>query len=200
MAPADNFHSQLVGWTKILLPLAALALLSTMFLFARSGDDGSGIPIAEITELAQEQRITAPAFSGVTDDGSVLVIGARSAKPAPDNPDILTIDRPSLSLDASDGTSLTVTAGEGLLDNAARTASLTGLARLETSSGFSMETRGLSADLITGEVRSDGQLAIIAPFGEITAGQVSIFVAENGEGQQMTFTGGVKLVYDPPEP
>ena len=34
MGPADNLYSQMVGWAKIVLPLCAIGLLSTLFLFA----------------------------------------------------------------------------------------------------------------------------------------------------------------------
>ena len=134
MAAHDNFHSQLVGWSKIILPLGALALLSTLFLFARSGADGS---------------------------------------------------------------KLRVTAIEGEIDSLARIARLKGLARLETSSGYSMETNGLTANLESGVINSDGALEVRAPFGQITAGQVTFATSAYNTGQQMIFTNGVRLIYRP---
>ena len=164
MAAATNFHSQLVGWLKILLPLAALMLLSTLFLFARNTGTPTEIPFAEIDAAAAEQRIAAPRFSGLTNTGDTLAISA----------------------------------GTGLVDTAAKTAHLGGLARLETSSGYVMETAGLQADLTTGTVTADGALEVQAPFGQLNAGQVTIQTGSDGTGQQMNFTKGVKLVYTPP--
>lgn len=195
MKPASNLHSRLVGWSKVLLPLAALALLSTLFLFARASDEVPAIPFAELDRLAKEQRITAPRFSGVTNDGSVIAITATAAKPLAD--DALIIENPRLSLDASDGTHLTIQAGSGSVNGVARTAELSGLARLETSSGYLMETQGLTADLATGQITSRGPLEIQAPYGQIKAGQVTIVASEDGTGQRMDFTNGVKLLYDP---
>lgn len=196
MATYDNFHSQLVGWSKILLPLAALALLSTLFLFARSSSDGDEIPFAEIDELAREQRITAPEFSGVAGEGSLIQITASTAKPIGD--DKLTVARPRLLMNAADGTSLQIFAGAGEIDNATQYAELTGLARLETSSGYLMETSGLAADMKSGVITSLGPLEIQAPYGELTAGAVEVSVPPQGDlGQQMHFTQGVKLVYRP---
>ncbi len=195
MAPDSNFHSKLVGWFKILLPLAALALLSTLFLFARSPAEEPAISFAELDKLAQEQRITAPRFSGVSDDGAVIAITAATAKPEPN--ESLTITGPTLSLAAPDGTQLTVKAGFGTINTANQTAELGGLARLETSSGYVMETEGLTADLTTGEITSTGPLEIQAPYGDVKAGKVTILAASDGTGQRMDFTGGVKLLYDP---
>jgi lipopolysaccharide export system protein LptC len=196
MLGADNFHSRLVGWSKILLPLAALALLSTLFLFARKTGGTADIPFAQINDIAREQGVTAPEFSGVATDGSIIRIAARAARP--DATGRVTITSPRLSLEAADGTSLQITAGEGRYDDTARTAHLTGLARLETSSGYTMETTGLMADLGTGIVTSDGALEIQSPMGSLVAGQVRIYVATDGTGQQMDFTGGVKMIYLPP--
>ncbi|MCF7698558.1 hypothetical protein [Loktanella sp. M215] len=197
MAAASNFHSQLVGWLKILLPLAALMLLSTLFLFAR-GDRGSQtIPFADIDAAAAEQRIAAPRFSGLTNAGDTIQITATAARPDAQGGPQVSIDRPSLSLDATDGTTLRVTAGSGEVDTTSRVAHLTGLARVETSSGYTMETAGLVADMTSGTVTSDGPLEVHAPFGQLQAGQVTFSAGQDGAGQQMNFTQGVKLVYTP---
>jgi len=199
MAVYENFHTQLVIWTKIILPICAIALLSTLFMFARGTNDTGDIPFAQIDEIAREQQITAPQFSGVTSDGSIIEITARVAKPDQGNLESITINEPLLNLNATDGTNLSIRAGEGLLDNAARRAELSGLARLDTSSGYSMETGGLIAELDTGNITSTGPLAIRAPFGKIDAGKVSITISPDGLGQQMQFTQGVTMVYDPAE-
>ena len=197
MAAAGNFHSQLVGWLKILLPLAALMLLSTLFLFARGTGAPPEIPFADIDAAAAEQRIAAPRFSGLTNTGDTLQISAAAARPDADGGPQVTIDRPQLALDATDGTTLRISAGTGTVDTSARTAQLSGLARLETSSGYTMETKGLTADMATGTVMSDGPLEVQAPFGRLQAGQVTFRAGTGDTGQQMDFTGGVKLVYTP---
>ena len=85
----DESYSQLVGFLKITLPLAALALMSTIFLFARAPSQDSTIPYAEIEEIAREPRLSGAQLSGVTEDGSVIELNARTAKP---EGDILTVD------------------------------------------------------------------------------------------------------------
>ncbi|MEL6642252.1 MAG: hypothetical protein AAFP98_13255 [Pseudomonadota bacterium] len=198
MATEANFHTWFVGWLKILLPLGALALLSTLFLFARNpANHGQEIPIAQIEAIAKEQQITAPQFSGLTDDGSIVAVQAEEAKPQPNNPDALLVERLTIDLDTPQGTTLNITSGTSILDTVAQTARLNGLSRVITSSGYTMETNGLTADLKTGEVVSDGRLAIQAPFGDLTAGKVRIHVTAEGTGQQMVFTDGVRLVYTP---
>jgi len=197
MAVYDNLYSRFVFWAKIILPLAALGLLSTMFLFARTAGDPGDIPFAEIGEIARDQMITAPTFSGVATDGSLITITAQNAQPQAGNLKDLTIDAPLLTLDASDGTNLSIVAGLGQINNARQTVSLAGLARLETSSGYRMETTELIADLATGTINSLGPLEVRAPFGELSAGLVQIETGQDGRGQKMHFTEGVKMIYVP---
>lgn len=197
MATDSNFHTWFVGWVKIILPMIALALLSTLFLFARSPSDNPEIPVARIEELARDQQITAPQFSSVADDGSVIAVAAKNAKPDAVRPDTFLVEDLAIDVDAPDGTTLNITSGMSVLDNATQTARLNGLSRVTTSSGYTMETVGISADLRTGEIVSDGPLAIQAPFGELSAGKVRIAVTTDGTGQQMVFTQGVRLLYKP---
>jgi len=198
MATDPNFHTWAVGWLKIILPMGALALLSTLFLFARSpANQGQEIPIGQIEEIAKEQQITAPQFSGIADDGSVIAVRADSAKPDVAIQDTLLVEDIAIDVDAPDGTTLKITSGTSVLDTAAQTARLNGLSRMTTSSGYTMETNGISADLKTGEIVSDGKLAVQAPFGDLTAGKVRITVSADGTGQQMVFTQGVRLLYTP---
>ncbi len=197
MVAADNLHSKLVGWSKILLPLAALGLLSTLFMLARDTGPPPEISFAEVEAMARDQRISAPRFSGVTDDGAVIAISAQSAKPEIAKPDTFSIDRVIMRMDNSDGSSIDVTATHGEVNGRSQVARFFGLARMETSSGYQMETSALTAELETGIITSDGILEIHAPFGELTAGQVTLKVTADEIGQQMLFTQGVRLIYRP---
>lgn len=200
MAAADNLHSQLVGWAKIILPLCALGLLSTLFLFARGPGEPSEIALAEVEAIAREQRVSAPEFSGMTDDGAIVVISAKTARPDSQRPDTVSIDAMRLRMDNADGSHIEVTATRGELDGRERLARFLGLARLVTSTGYELETNGLIAELDTGVVTSDGLLEIRAPLGQLTAGKVTFQVTSENTAQEMLFTNGVRLLYQPQTP
>ena len=62
MATAGDGHSRLVFWLKIVLPLIALAILSTLFLVSRNiGGDGT-VPFSDVDldALARDPQLTAP--------------------------------------------------------------------------------------------------------------------------------------------
>ena len=190
----DNLYSKFVGFLKITLPLAALALMSTVFLFARAPTQDSAVPYAEIEEIAREPRLSGAQISGVADDGSVIQLTAETARPLGD---VLLVETMFASIDVVNGIHIDIRAGRGEINNATRIARLTGLARIETSNGYEMETAGITANLTTGQITSDGALEIQAPFGSLTAGQMIIETPEGMGGQVMLFQNGVRLVYTP---
>jgi lipopolysaccharide export system protein LptC len=194
MLGEDNLYSQFVGFLKITLPLAALALMSTVFLFARAPSQDSAVPYAEIEEIAREPRLSGAQVSGVADDGSVIQLTAETARPLGD---VLLVETIFASIDAVDGIHIDIRAGRGEINNATRIASLTGLTRVETSNGYEMETAGITANLTTGQIISDGALEVQAPFGSLTAGQMIIETPEGMGGQVILFQNGVRLVYTP---
>ena len=101
MAAATNFHSAIVGWLKILLPLAALMLLSTLFLFARSTAPSDDIPFADIDAAAAEQRVSAPAvFRADQTRATRSRFQCRGGAPDANGGSDVDIDRPHLSLTA----------------------------------------------------------------------------------------------------
>lgn len=190
----EESYSKVVGFLKVTLPLAALALLSTVFLLARAPSPESAIPYAEIEDIAREPRVTGPQFSGVADDGSVINLAARSVKP---QGDVLLAEAITANIQTADGAIIDIRAGFGEIDNAANTAHLSGLTHVTTSDGYEMETAGLSANLTTGRLISDGELEAHATFGTLTAGQMIIEPPDADTGQLMLFQNGVRLVYRP---
>ncbi|NBT31608.1 MAG: hypothetical protein EBT13_06810 [Rhodobacteraceae bacterium] len=197
MWEADNFYSRFVGWSKIILPLAALALLSTLFLFAKGKGGETDLPYAEIEEIARETRLSEPNFAGVNPNGAVYELRANMARPMPENANILEIERIAANLTTIDGLRIEMSAGRGIANAAAKTVTLNNLARLSTSDGYLMETAGLSADFDAGRVESLGPLEVRAPFGSLTAGQMVIDQGLADQGTQMIFKQGVRLVYQP---
>ncbi|MDA9318469.1 hypothetical protein N9Q54_01385 [Octadecabacter sp.] len=190
----ENFYSQFVGFLKVTLPLAALILMSTVFLFARAPSPETTIPYAEIQEIAREPGLSGAQFSGVADDGSVISLTARNTRPVGD---IITADTLLAGIDTVDGTRIDISAGTGEINNSAQTARLTGLARMVTSNGYEMETAGFTANLSTGRIVSEGALEVQAPFGALTAGNLVIETPEGTDEQVMLFQNGVRLVYKP---
>jgi lipopolysaccharide export system protein LptC len=200
MAAYDNLHSRLVAWLKILLPLAALALLSTLFLVARTIDPSDAIPYAEvdIDERIREPRITAPTYAGVTSDGAALTVTADEARPETGTPDTGTAQALRAVLNTPDGATTDLRAETGRLDSRARVLRLDGGVQITTSSGYQITTNAMTAALDRTDVQSAGALAATSPMGQITAGAMSLTEDPGAPGAYLlVFKNRVKLIYEP---
>ncbi|SHJ00494.1 hypothetical protein [Wenxinia saemankumensis] len=193
MATYDNAYSQFVAGAKVLLPLIAVALLSTLFLWARGPAEPSDLTYQGIEDIAREPRVTAPAYAGIARNGAVVSLRADEIRPQGREGGAGTATALRATMDMADGRRIEMRADAGTFDDAARRAALTGLARVVTSDGFEMETSGLEADLAAGEIRSTGPLEVQAPFGALTAARMSA----GTDGGPLLFSGGVRLVYTP---
>ncbi|MFV2035238.1 MAG: LPS export ABC transporter periplasmic protein LptC [Halocynthiibacter sp.] len=200
MATYDNAYSRFIAWAKIILPLLALAILSTLFLFSRGIDTGQAIPYADvdIKELAREPRITLPNYAGVTADGAAISVIAQSARPDPDNPQQVNAADLFTAIDTPEGLRLEITSGSGTLNGQSRQANLSGGVVVQTSSGYNMRTAQLTTSLDGALLTADSEITADGPLGSLIAGQMLLKRAESGAGSYLlVFKGGVKLIYTP---
>lgn len=202
MATYDNTYSRVVAWLRILLPVVALALLSTMFLISRSIDPTRSIPMVDIdpAALTQEQRISGPNFSGVTRDGAAITFSAASAQPVAGQPNQFRAEGLSARIDTPDGGSVSINAAAVVFDGTADRLTLSGGVSLETSTDYVIAAQGLSASLDQTDVSTDGAVKADGPLGMIHAGGVHLGRQGGADGPYLlVFKDGVKLVYDPKE-
>ena len=105
MASSLNRYSQWVFWLKIILPIVALAVLSTLFLFARKVEFDGSLPYAEgeVNDLANDPRLTAPEYAGITNDGVAIRVAAKTVKPGADGTGMATGDEVVALYEGSNG-------------------------------------------------------------------------------------------------
>ncbi len=193
-----DLHSRIVAWAKIILPLAALVILSTLFLFARAIDPEDAIPYAEVdvAERIREPRLTAPTYSGVTSDGSALTFQALEARPATDTGPARA-EVMQVRVTTPDGGQADLSAAFGTLNTDAGLLTLAGGVTLTTSTGYRVETEALEARLDRTGLMARSDIRATAPMGQITAAGMTLQpVPDTGE-YVMIFNGRVRLTYTP---
>ena len=199
MAGRGLTYSQTVNWLKVLLPLVALVLLSTMFLFARSVAPTSTIPFAkfELEERARDQRISTPFLTGQTTFGDDIEITAVSARPDPVNPRRSEVEDLRAEIKYADGTDLTLVARDGVVNAAQMEADLTGSVEITSSTGYRFQSEALTLNFNTGTATSEMDVRGDGPFGTFTAGAMELTIDDNDVNGRFLFTNGVKLIYTP---
>lgn len=196
MAQSDRY-SRFVGWTKVLLPLMGLTLLSTVFLFAGKVDVTQSLPYAELNveELIREQRISAPYYSGITQDGTKVSLTAAYAKPAAENPDDFIAEDIHAQLHAPDQQRVDVTARQAQFSSAENKAVISGGVKVQTQTGYIIQTEALSADFKNFEFATQDAITAQTPIGALDAGTLDITKSDGDV--QIRFTNGVRLIYQP---
>ncbi|HEY0275247.1 MAG TPA: hypothetical protein VGC31_04165 [Paenirhodobacter sp.] len=199
MRLADR-HSRLVAWAKVVLPLAALALLSVMFMVSDRIDPKSASLYADVdvADLARQARVGAPQYSTVTQDGSTLMVRAKTVWPNTGDTGTSAQDIVA-KLDSTDGLVTDLAAKSGRIDPAGGPIHLFDGVAVQTSTGYRMRSEmvDLTPDygVITAPHRVDGQ----TPMGPIEADQMELSRSAPDAPYDMVFKGNVKLVYQPKE-
>lgn len=195
---ADNLHSKVVGLLKVVLPLVALAILSTLFLAQRTIDPQDAIPYAEVdvADRLREPRVTDAAYAGVTEDGASLTLQAADARPGvagtPNGGQATTVTG---RIETPDGAVTDLVAGTALMDSGARKVVLSGGVVVTSSTGYVIAATGISMATDRTALDSDGAVQAQGPLGTLNAG--GLHIGPSGAGYVVVFNGGVKLVYLP---
>ncbi|KHQ53485.1 MULTISPECIES: hypothetical protein [Mameliella] len=198
MRRGDGLYSRVIAWLKILLPLVALAMLSTLFFLSRSTEPLQDVPFVEALQrnVAREQ-VSAPYYAGTTTKGDVLTMTARSVRPEGDGQIIA--DELEARMRLTDGSELRLDAVEATLRDRNQLAHLQGGVRIESSQGYVLRTEGLMSRLDEIAAESIGPVSGEGPVGRFEAGHLKIAPSGEEGAVQMVFSGGVKLVYQPPK-
>lgn len=198
----DNRYSRFVAWVKLALPLAALALLSTLFLFpgepGREAADSAGR--AELQALMQRRLMRAPTYTSVTEGGGALAVTADTATPRESAPDLFDVSALAVELVAADGGRTTLAARSGVIDRRAQEGTFLGRVRVMTAEGYLLRTERLEATLDGARAVAPLPVRIEGPDLTIEAGAMRATTPEGGPpAGRMLFKDGVRLLYDPEE-
>jgi lipopolysaccharide export system protein LptC len=194
-----NRYSRLVSGLKVVLPLVALGLLSTLFLLSDPPDPERALPYAEVdvAQLARELRLTQPRFAGVLPDGREVTLVAQAAAPDFEATDVIVTDQIEGRVAMDDEGFLFLDAGAGRIDVAARIADLSGGVEAETTQGYRIMSDAMRLSLSQFGIDAPVPVRLEGPGLTLEAGAM---VLDGPEGEAvLSFTGGVRLLYEPVE-
>lgn len=201
MADRGITYSRIVAFLKVLLPLGALGLLSTLFLLSRNfgGEVSSTIPFAkqDLEQRAREQQITAPFFSGRTSDGHLVSFTAETARPDLTDPKKSSATKMDARIDLTDGSHMTLSADEAHVDNHTHLATLSGGVTIISSTGYTIMMDELTTSMREIAAQSKGKVYGQGPAGTFEAGLMTIEPSKDTDEATIFFTNGVKLIYSP---
>ncbi|TNF20545.1 MAG: hypothetical protein EP318_10490 [Rhodobacteraceae bacterium] len=188
----------MIAGLKVLLPLTALGLLSTIFLLSRPVNEDPDLTFFDnVSEIPTRDSVTAPYYTGSTPEGHAVSVTAESARPMPDDPAGVLAEKLQATFRLTDGSRIDIVAEHAAVNEPADLIELRGNVVIDSSTGYVVRTallqgalRSVNADAPEG-VTADG------PIGDLTAGEFRIREDASDGNVQMLFTNGVKLVYHP---
>ncbi len=191
-------YSRIIALLKVVLPLAALVLLSTLFLISRGAEQDTVIPFAqkEIEERMRGQQITAPFFAGSTANGDDILVSANNVR-SNDGGNPATAVGLFATLRFAKGGHVRLTSDQGNLQPDKETAQFLGAVTIVTEDGMRVETERLDTHLNEIFAQSPGTVHATSTLGSLTAGSLRIHTKSQGDAVHILFNNGVKLVYEP---
>ncbi len=198
----DNFHTRLVNWAKIILPLVALGLLSTVFLLSQKVDLSNMIPFSDVdlAQRAHDQGATNPSFAGVASGGEEVSFRAATVRPDPDDRERLLAEIVSATLLLNGGAIIDIAAERGAASQSRMTARLEGDVQITTTTGYDIRTDAIDARFDTLFAETPGPVTGFGPPGALNAGRMILTSDPETGNAHLQFTDGVKLVYKPAKP
>jgi lipopolysaccharide export system protein LptC len=198
---AQITYSKFVGLLKVLLPIAALGILSTLFLLPdnRSAIRGIDKVSEEILELAASSGIGRPRFNGTTPGGASLEMWAKRIRPINEEKTITQATKIRARLEVDKFTGATATAGSGIVNTKTEIMLLSDGFVANTFSGYHFKTSGVTVVVATATATTTGPVFVSGSFGTIEADRASLreIETEDGVNYVVDFNGSVKLIYAP---
>ena len=183
-------YTSMVRFMRIVLPLAAIALMGGLFLIYQPPSRVGDLTFVDVGKLASGLELKNPSFTGATSAGEPFLLRADRAIPDGPDPDEVELENVRGEIVRDNGETIRLNAAAGAMTLKSNTMVLTGGVTISTSSGYEMQTEVLRGDADSRNLVSDGHVRGVGPAGEIEAGRMR---ATDDEGGVAWFEDGVTV-------
>ena len=196
-------YSRAIKWAKLIMPVIAVLLLASVFIFGKEDALRSGtISIdADTINLTTDQKITNPQFSGLTNLGDSFILKAIEAMPDSPSPEKIDLIGPSLEFDALQGVVFKISSKNGLVNFIKQSAELNGNVYIDMTNGYKAISEKIQLNLKLGNLIAPNSVEASGPYGKIIAGSMELFKDFDNKTSQVSgnlnFSDGVTLIYLP---
>lgn len=199
--PISSFnYSRFVSLLKIIMPLIAIGLMATVFLFTkdRALDGGLQFSKADFVALEAGMQVTKPRFSGSNAQGDTYNFTAEVMHPDAPKPSKIAATGLSGEIRFFEGLSVELSARSAEVDLDARTLRFDDGTTVVFSDGLRATSEQVFADLDTGQINTYGPITASSPMGKIVAGNLKTETIHHDEqeNRMIWFENGVKLVFN----
>ena len=190
-------YSNTVFYLKLTLVFLGLFALVMIFLSAKKLDPSTEIPFAKDIDFATlDDGLTKPIYSSMTNSGDEVRISAEQII-STEKKDIALIKSAILRIFSVSGSDLFLSSDTALLDKGKKNLIFSKNVILQTNDKMKITAPKIFTALDKTLIRADGPITGIFGNSNIEAGKLDIFKENASSNLVISFTKGVKMVYNP---
>ncbi len=196
MAAFQISYSNTVFYLKLTLVFLGLFALVLIFLSAKKLEPSSEIPFAKDMDFATlDDGLTNPIYSSMTNSGDELRIAADQII-STDLKDTALIKSAILRIFSESGSNIFLTSDMALINNGEKSLTFSKNVILKTNDKMEITAPKIFTSLDKTLIQADGPIKGFFGKSNIQAGQLKISKENNSAHLVISFTKGVKMVYD----
>ena len=196
MAAFQISYSNTVFYLKLTLVFLGLFALVLIFLSAKKLEPSSEIPFAKDMDFATlDDGLTNPIYSSMTNSGDELRIAADQII-STDLKDTALIKSAILRIFSESGSNIFLTSDMALINNEEKSLTFSKNVILKTNDKMEITAPKIFTSLDKTLIQADGPIKGLFGTSNIQAGQLNISKENNSANLVISFTKGVKMVYD----
>ena len=189
-------YSNAVFYLKLTLFFLGLFALVLIFLSVKKIDPSSEIPFAKDMDFATlDDGLTNPIYSSMTNSGDELRIAADQII-STDLKDTALIKSAILRIFSESGSNIFLTSDMALINNGEKSLTFSKNVILKTNDKMEITAPKIFTSLDKTLIQADGPIKGFFGKSNIQAGQLNISKENNSAHLVISFTKGVKMVYD----
>ena len=193
-------YSNTVFYLKLTLVFLGLFALVLIFLSAKKLDPSTEIPFAEEIDFTKlDDGLTKPVYSSMTNSGDELRISADQVISTKEK-DTALIKSAILRIFSSNGSNVFLSSDKALLNKGKKFLIFSKNVILKTNDKMKITAPEILTALDQTLIKADGPVRGIFGNSNIEAGQLDIFKENTSSNLVISFTKGVKMVYNPSQP
>ena len=190
-------YSNTVFYLKLTLGFLGLFALVLIFLSAKKLDPSTEIPFAKEIDFATlDDGLTKPLYSSMTNSGDELRISADQIISTEDK-DTAVIKSAILKIFSDSGSDIFLSSDTALLNKGKKNLIFSQNVILKTEEKLKITSPEIFTALDQTLIKADGPVKGLFVNSNIEAGQLNIFRDNKSSNLVISFTKGVKMVYNP---
>ncbi len=190
-------YSNTVFYLKLTLVFLGFFALVLIFLSAKKLDPSTEIPFAEEIDFTKlDDGLTKPVYSSLTNSGDELRISADQVISTKEK-DTALIKSAILRIFSNNGSNLFLSSDKAFLNKGKKILIFSKNVILKTDDKMKITAPKILTALDQTLIKADGPVKGLFGNSNIEAGQLDIFKENTSSNLVISFTKGVKMVYDP---